>query len=205
MRSRTFLFIGLGLLIAAAAVGAVGAAVARGLPGGSQALTFGQAQQAAQTFVDRSGYSGLVLDEILEFQDNYYVRVKEKDTDVGAFELLVDRSSRVAAFEPGPDMMWNSKYGPMAGRQTGMMGWTSSSGPMTVSADQAATIAQGWLDQRGGAYDAGAPDAFYGFYTFDYKTDGRIEGMLSVNGYTGQVWYHSWHGAFISSKELAGG
>ncbi len=30
---------------------------------------------------------------------------------------------------------------------------------------------------------------------------GAISGMLSVNGYTGQVWYHAWHGGFIASSE----
>jgi hypothetical protein len=31
--------------------------------------------------------------------------------------------------------------------------------------------------------------------------DGRIDGMLSVNGSTGAVWYHNWHGAFIAGTE----
>jgi len=25
--------------------------------------------------------------------------------------------------------------------------------------------------------------------------------MLSVNGYTGQIWYHTWHGAFVDMSE----
>jgi len=25
--------------------------------------------------------------------------------------------------------------------------------------------------------------------------------MLSVNGYTGAVWYHTWHGSFLGMKE----
>lgn len=33
--------------------------------------------------------------------------------------------------------------------------------------------------------------------------DRKITGMLSVNGYTGQVWYHTWHGTFIASSEAA--
>lgn len=202
MRARTFLLIGIGLLVATAALGAAGAAISRGALGGS-GQTIGQAQQSAQAFVDRTGRSGLVLDEILEFQDNFYVRVKESGTDVGAFELLVDRSTGAVAYEPGPDMMWNTKYGPMASRAMGMMGWTLGGGPMTVSAHDASTIAQDWLDRRGGGYTAGTPDSFYGYYTFDYEKGGRIAGMLSVNGYTGQIWYHSWHGAFVTSRELA--
>jgi len=26
--------------------------------------------------------------------------------------------------------------------------------------------------------------------------------MLSINGYTGDVWYHNWHGDFIQMKEF---
>jgi hypothetical protein len=40
-------------------------------------------------------------------------------------------------------------------------------------------------------------DAFYGYYTLHVLTDGKMTGVLSVNGYTGQVWYHTWHGAFV--------
>jgi hypothetical protein len=28
----------------------------------------------------------------------------------------------------------------------------------------------------------------------DFKKDGVISGMLSVNGQSGAVWFHSWHG-----------
>jgi hypothetical protein len=43
---------------------------------------------------------------------------------------------------------------------------------------------------------------FYGYYTFDFTVNGKIAGMLSVNGNTGQVWYHSWHGDFIQEVEF---
>ena len=45
-------------------------------------------------------------------------------------------------------------------------------------------------------------DAFPGYYTIDVTRDGKVAGMLSVNAYSGQVWYHGWHGAFIQEKEL---
>ena len=42
------------------------------------------------------------------------------------------------------------------------------------------------------------PDVFYGYYTVhSLDTAGNTVGMLSVNGYTGQVWYHIWQGKFI--------
>ena len=47
----------------------------------------------------------------------------------------------------------------------------------------------------------GNADTFYGYYTLHTLKSGQVEGMLSVNGYSGAVWYHSWHGAFIGMKE----
>ena len=44
-------------------------------------------------------------------------------------------------------------------------------------------------------------DPFYGYYTIDTLRDGKIVGMLSVNGYNGQVFLHTWHGNFIEMSE----
>ena len=48
----------------------------------------------------------------------------------------------------------------------------------------------------------GETDAFYGYYNLHTLRDGQIEGMLSVNGYRGGVWYHDWHGPFIGMEEF---
>ena len=42
--------------------------------------------------------------------------------------------------------------------------------------------------------------AFPGYYTFDYGRK-AIEGMLSVNAYTGEVWVHGWHGLFLGEAK----
>ena len=47
----------------------------------------------------------------------------------------------------------------------------------------------------------GAPETFPGYYTMHTLRDGEIEGMLSVNAVTGEVWGHSWHGAFVAMSE----
>jgi hypothetical protein len=31
--------------------------------------------------------------------------------------------------------------------------------------------------------------------------NGKINGMLSVNAASGQVWYHSWHGTYIATSQ----
>ncbi len=43
---------------------------------------------------------------------------------------------------------------------------------------------------------------FYGYFTFDFERNGKAVGMASVNAFTGQVWYHTWHGTFIREKHL---
>ena len=55
------------------------------------------------------------------------------------------------------------------------------------------------------AFPGATPDkgtAFYGYFTFDAERNGKAFGMLSVNAYTGQVWYHTWHGSFIREKHF---
>jgi hypothetical protein len=87
----------------------------------------------------------------------------------------------------GPNMMWNTKYGMMS----------AQSGIMTLTKDQAIAYAQQFLDSRLPGTKAEDSGVFYGYYHFDIKNDNKMYGMLDVNGYSGQVWYHTWHGNFI--------
>ena len=75
---------------------------------------------------------------------------------------------------------------------------------MLVSSDEARDVAQRWLDDNLPGREAGSPDQFYGYYTLHFLRDGQIEGMLSVRGSTGDVWYHSWHGDFVQMTENHG-
>lgn len=181
-----------------------------------QPLTVDEAKGAAQKYVDSLGLSDLSLGEVMIFDNNAYVVVKETSTGMGAFELLVDPASKIAYPEHGPNMMWNLKYGGVNHRQMmggrGMMGgygWNSfSSTPanvsadMPVTADQAVKAAQDYLDKYlPGNTAATDPVKFYGYYTLDFTKDGKIVGMLSVNGYNGAAFLHTWHGTFIEEAE----
>jgi hypothetical protein len=122
-------------------------------------------------------------------------------------ELLVNKDTGAVGPEQGPNMMWNAKYG-MMGRG-GMMGWRgmmgrSGTGEMTLSATEAEGVAQRWLDANLPGRAAGEADPFYGYYTLHFLKDGQIDGMLSVHGSTGDVWYHSWHGSFVQMIEEEG-
>jgi hypothetical protein len=158
-----------------------------------------EATAAFQAYVDRLGYTGLQVTEVMEFQYNYYAIVAEKDTGIGAMELLLGKSTGVVRPEPGPNMMWNANYSPM-GRYGGMMG-SYASGEMTVTHQDAEAIGQRWLDANMPGTTAGEADPFYGYYTLHFLKDGQVVGMLSVQASTGQVWYHSWHGDFVAMTE----
>lgn len=144
----------------------------------------------------------LAIDEIMEFEQNFYVVYFEKSTGIGAFEMLIDKYTGRIFPEYGPNMMWNTKYG-----HAGMMCCVREpspfpSGEMTINQDEAVAIAQEFLDQFLPGTVAEDPHPFYGYYTIHVTKDKEIYGMLSVNGFDGTVWYHNWHGAYIRSLEL---
>jgi hypothetical protein len=164
---------------------------------GGPPISLEEADAAIQDYLDRLGYAGLHVAEVMEFERNFYAIVAEEDTGIGAMELLVDRSSGAVGPEPGPNMMWNAKYGMHGGGRMGAF----ASGEMTVSPEEAGAIAQRWLDANLPGRTAGEADPFYGYYTLHFLNDGEIEGMLSVHGSSGEVWYHSWHGDFVAMTE----
>ena len=164
--------------------------------------SFEQAKALANQYLIGAN-SDLKIEEIMEFSNNFYVKVQEKSTGTNAFELLVDRYTGRVMPEPGPNMMWNTKYGMMSGMMGGMMGTSRGTATvdMPVSAQNASQHAQGWLDLNNLGAKVEDPGIFYGYYTIDVSKDGSTYGMLSVNGYTGSVWYHTWHGKFIETVE----
>jgi hypothetical protein len=188
-----------------------------------------QARAAFERPVKGYGNPDLEVTEVMEFANNYYAEVEEKDTGIGAMELLINRPGNRVYPEPGPNMMWNTKYGMMSGSGgyggmmgpngggmmgpggRGMMRGFSSAPPrnsqgntadkMPVSSDGARKIADAYLSRVSPGTKAEEPTRFYGYYTIDTEKDGKTTGMLSVNGYSGEVWYHSWHGPFIAKQE----
>ena len=193
-------------------------------------LSVDQAKTAAEKYIQSLNLQGLEIGEVMIFDNNTYIVVKETETGLGAFELLVDPTSQVAYPEHGPNMMWNLKYsglnhsnmmnghgmmsgsgmmGGMMGSYSGnmMSGWDSTillniTTEMTVTSEQAVQYAQDYLDiNYAGAIAADDPTQFYGYYTLDFSKDGKIIGMLSVNGYSGQIFLHTWHGIFIEEAE----
>ena len=169
-------------------------------PAGGDRLTLNQAADAVEQYLAAYGDPDLALVEIMEFTDNFYAEVEEQSSEIHAFELLINPYTGAIHPEPGPNMMWNTKYGHMGGWRGA--GTRQPTADMPVSAAQAQEYAQRYLDSYipGTTADEHA-EAFYGYYTLHVLQDGEVVGMLSVNGFTGQVWYHNWHGEFIQMTE----
>jgi hypothetical protein len=152
-----------------------------------------QAEDIVEKYLAALG-NDFEIEEIMEFSNHFYIIIQEESTGVNVFELLVDRYTGSISYEPGPSMMWNQKYGHM-----GRVNNPNTS--MSIDSQQASIYAQGWLDRNYQSTSVEEMKVFYGYYTMDVSRDGRIFGMLSVNGFTGEVWYHSWHGDFIRMEE----
>jgi hypothetical protein len=184
---------------------------------GTEQLTMVQAADAVNRYLGTFWGGDLVVAEVMEFDNHFYAAAKEKSSGIYAFEVLVDKWTGAVVPEPGPNMMWNTKYGHMGagmmgggmmgspswgwGGRQGFRNWSESNKDMSVSPEAARKYAQEFLDQRlPGTQAEDDADAFYGYYTLHVERDGKTIGMLGVNGYTGWVWYHEWHGKFIGMK-----
>lgn len=146
-----------------------------------------QATDIALKYLSAQNAPDLELADLEEWEFNFYAEYGEKNTGIGAFQIVIDKYTGAVSPEMGSNMMWNTKYG-----VTGLR-----AGAMPVTQEQATAFAQKFLDARFPGKTAGYESTFYGYYHFDVMENGKTYGMLDVNGYSGQVWYHTWHGNFI--------
>ena len=194
----------------------------RGMMGGAlwgrsaaEPISLDEAEQAVEAYLSSLGNTDLAVKEVMVFDNQAYAEIYEQSTGIGAMEVLVDPSNQEVYPEPGPNMMWNLKYGMMStgGMGHGMMGgwrwWRGNprdvSAEMPIGPDEALEIAQKYLDANYPGVKSGhEADPFYGYYTIHTLENETTTGMLSVNGYSGEVFPHTWHGKFIEMSEEHG-
>jgi hypothetical protein len=165
-------------------------------------------------WLDDHSFKGFRVAHVMAFTNNDYVAVDDASGH-GAFELLSAPRGQWLMPEPGPNMMWNTRYGMMRGYHwittgaygPGMMsGFGAYASPLqdgrAISSDRARQLAQRWLDENYPGEKALDSTAFPGYYTIDVGTSGHPSGMLSVNASTGAIWYHSWHGRFLAERDF---
>jgi hypothetical protein len=168
---------------------------------GREPIDDAEVERIATQFIASYGGDHLEIAEIVVFGNHLYVEAREPDTNRYAFEFLIDRYTGRAAPEPGPNMMWNLKYGGMSQWMMGQRLYSIDEETSTViTADQARERAQAYLDRVHSGLTIGEhAAAYYGYYTLHTLRDGVIAGMLSVNETTGEVWPHTWHGEYLGT------
>ena len=160
----------------------------------AEPLTIDHVADHVRRYLEDVYGGGLVLVHIMEFVENFYAEVVEEDSGIHAMELLIDKYTGQVFPEMGPNMMWNEKYGMHPSGRSGL--------DMPITPEQAESIAQQFLDANMPGVTVGEVATFYGYYTLHILRNGQVVGMLSVNGYTPEVWYHDWHGPFIGMEEF---
>lgn len=178
----------------------------------AEPLSLAEATEILNAYLADLNDSNLELADVMIFDNHAYAQIVESDTGMGVMELLVDPESKIVYPEMGPNMMWNLKYGMMSGfggygMMGGMMGnrfgfnrgmVPEATAEMPVSAEQAVDLAQSYLTTNFPQLTADEhADPFYGYYTLHVQEDGQTVGMLSVNGYSGQIFPHTWHGELL--------
>ncbi len=135
--------------------------------------------------------SNTEVEDFMAFSSNYYAVVKDTTSGQDIAEILVDRYSGSTYPEPGPNMMWNTRYG--AGRaQAGSSGYDLAG---------AKKLAEDFLTGYLPGSQIQESHSLPGYYTFDFGRN-ETESMLSVNAYSGQIWVHTWHGPYIGDMNM---
>ena len=179
-------------------------------------LTVNNAAAVAQNYLYQFSNPDLAVRQVREFTQNFYVQAYERSTGIGAFELTVDKSTGSVYPETGASMTWNTKYGtgstnyqpPNNFRPGPGIMWGEGEGrwfggtqnpntATTITPYQAQSYAQQYLNTYYPGTTTGQVTTFYGYYTVEVLSGATTYGLISVNGYTGQVWYHNWHGTYV--------
>lgn len=170
----------------------------------NETLTLDEAIAIAEAYVaEWESETPLKLGEVMQFDNHFYANAVESESGLGAFEFLINPQTGTVYGEPGPNMMWNLQYGMSMGQGMGMYPPTTNDIDLNIDSDEAVSRAQEFLNQTFESSVAAVDDitTFHGYYTLHILENDEIIGMLSVNGYTGQVWLHHWHGEFVAMTE----
>jgi hypothetical protein len=170
-------------------MGSMGSMGIVSLPGDGVAVSSIPAARARAASAAKA--AGLHPGEVMWFDNGFYVELKDS-AGRPATEVIVDPRTGTVSTEPGPAMMWNTRFGMMR---------ANGGGAGAVDSAKARSIATSWLAANRSGTTIKSIDAYPGYFTLDLQRNGVVSGMMSVNSSTGAVWYHAWHGAFIAMED----
>ncbi|QSZ66392.1 peptidase M4 [Methanofollis aquaemaris] len=145
------------------------------------------AREALETYAAEFGPT-VEVRNFTAFTQNYYAVLVDRTTGQAVGEAIVDRYTGEAGPDPGPALTWRCSVQNGAARYD-----------LHAAEETAATFLRTFLP---GATLLESR-TFSGYHTFAYGR-GEMEGMLSVNDRTGQVWVHTWHGQYLGGEEEGG-
>ncbi len=156
----------------------------------SKPITQDEALRNMQSFATQYG-PNIKIEDFMAFSSNYYAVLNNTTSGQSIAEILVDRYSGATYPEPGPNMMWNTRFG--TGRTpTGGTGYDLA-GAQKLAEDFLTGYLPGAQIQES--------HAMPGYYTFDFGRN-ETEGMLSVNAFSGHIWVHTWHGPYLGEMNV---
>ena len=150
-------------------------------------------------YLNAQGDSGLSVARLREFLWVYQAEIVESSTGRYAFGLMIDKYTGQISPKAGPNIFWNTEYGPRIaeiGGGYGMIGRLlprQSQQETNLSEADARQIAASAIAEVDGALGLGDDiNLYYGFYEYHVVRDGQLVGELDVNAYNSQVWYKDW-------------
>lgn len=154
-----------------------------------------------ERYLDNYSEQLKIEDIFIYSNSSYYFSIVEEKTARGAMELLVNPITGEVYPEYGPNMMWNTKFGIHDSSTYGSMmnpvnsdysvgSELTDKEALEKANEYLSKLSKNLIAEKGG-------HAFYGYYTFHINEGENLKGMISVNSYTGEVWYHNWHGDIV--------
>ncbi len=159
------------------------------LPGDGAAVTAIPAARARAATAAKT--AGLHPGEVMWFDNGFYVELKDR-AGKPATEVIVDPGTGSVSTEPGPAMMWNTRFEMLR---------EARDAARPADPAKARRIATSWLAAHRPGTTILSLDSYPGYVTLDLQRNGVVSGMMSVSSGTGAVWYHAWHGAFIAMED----
>jgi len=156
----------------------------------SKPITQDEALRNMQRFATQYS-SNATVEDFMVFSSNYYAVLNDTASGQDIAEIIVDRYSGSTYPEPGPNMMWNTRFG--AGRTQGGGNGYDLAGAQKLAEDFLTGYLPGAQIQES--------HAMPGYYTFDFGRN-DTESMLSINAFSGQVWVHTWHGPYLGGMNV---
>ncbi len=154
-------------------------------------ITSNKAIDIIRKYLAKTNNEDLYPAHLFEYNTHFETELREKDTQRGAFELIIDKFTGRIYPETGPNLSWNNKYGINSN-------YFGIQPKMTLSVVDALGVAGDFIKRTSPELKVeGDATEYYGYYEFHITQDGKLAIEANVNGFTGQLWIENWHGPLL--------